>query len=178
MPAKQSGTLYVQTGQVVQNGVPESKTIAKEQTEIQKETQKLENLAEESTILFEAQSVFPFQLFPDKIIVESDKLTIIKRNLLVKNVFPILFDNLNSIAVHRTFIFASISTEVTGYEENPGDITHLWPKDAAKVKRLVMGILHAKNQGVDVGKIPIEDLLSGLEGIGKTTGEIETSPLN
>lgn len=189
MATKRSGTVYVQTGEVVQIDpvehtetivVPKedpSKKARRELKEMVTEREKLQDLASQPTIIFETQSVFPLQLFPDRLIIESDTITIVHRTLTSKGVFPILLDNLNSVSVNRDLLFAALTFELTGYENNPGGITHLWPGDAAKAKRYIMGLLNAKKQGVDVSKIPVEEIKENLEEIGKSTGEIETLPM-
>lgn len=186
MSVRKSGTLFVNSGEIVEEEtipkqeIPEDSAITKAREELKKIKEarnKLSELADKSTIIFQTQSAFPFQLFPDKIIVELDKITIVRRSFAMKNVFPILLDNLNSISVTRGFFFASLSFEITGYETNPGDIEFLWASDAAKAKRIIMGLVNARKQGVDVSKIPLEELKSDLEEIGKTTGDIETLPM-
>jgi hypothetical protein len=187
MATKRSGTVFVQTGEVVQETpveetiiVPKEDPVIKARRELKDmvhEKDKLKDLASQSTVIFETQSVFPFQLFPDRLIVESDKVTIVHRTFAWKGIFPILLDNLNSVSVNRGLLFAALSFELTGYENNPGDIVHLWPENAAKAKRYIMGLLNAKKQGVDISKIPITEIKDDLEKIGKSTGEIETLPM-
>jgi hypothetical protein len=188
MATKRSGTVFVQTGQVVQEEPvigtevipaddPEAQKAREQIQEIKDQRTKLATLANHSTVIFEAQAVFPFQMFPDRIIVEKDKVTLIHRTFAWKNVFPVLISNLNGVTVTRSFLFASLSLELTGYENNPDDIMHLRPSDAAKAKRYILGLIHAQKQGIDLSKIPIEELKDDLEEIGKTTGEIETLPM-
>jgi hypothetical protein len=188
MAFKRSATLFVQTGKVVQEEPtvvkevlpadnPVAKKAKKELRELVQEKEKLTNLAAESTVLYQSQSIFPFQLFPDRLIVESDKVTLVHRTMLWKNIFPMLIENINSVTVSRGVFFACLSFELTGYETNPGSIEFLWPEDAAKAKRYILGLIRAKKQGVDISKIPNEEMKEDLEEIGRTTGEIETLPL-
>jgi hypothetical protein len=188
MAMRKSGTLYVQTGKVVheeptvvQEILPPESAVAKkakkEIQEIKDAKEELKKLANQSSIIYQLHSVFPFQLFPDRLIIERDKITVVHRTIAWKNVFPMIIDNINSVTVTRSIFFASLSFELTGYETNPGSIEFLWPEDAAKAKRYIIGLINAKKQGIDVNKVPIEEMADDLEEIGKTTGEIETLPI-
>lgn len=188
MSIKRSGTYFAQTGRVIEETpfvtreiLPasslEAKKAKKKLTDLVEQKQKLQTLADQSNIIYRAKSVFPLQIFPDEIIVERDKVTIVHRTFAWKNVFPVLISNLNGVIATRSFFFASLSLELTGYENNPDDITHLWPEDAARVKRYILGLIHATKQGVDVSKIPLEELKENVEEIGRTSGEIETLPI-
>lgn len=67
---------------------------------------KLDRLAEKSgEVLFETRSVFPFDLFPDSVIVDINKVTIMKRDLLTQAVFPIIVKNINGARVYRSIFF-------------------------------------------------------------------------
>ncbi len=161
-----SRTLYVQTGKLVTKDA-----------KVEKAKQKLEALAHTPTVLCQVESAFPFQVFPDKIIIEKDKVTVVHRTFAWKNIFPIPIANLNGVNVTRDFLFASLAFELSGFESNPDPVTHIWPAEAAKAKRYILGLINAYKQEIDVMSIPLNELRANLEEIGRTTGEIETLPI-
>lgn len=148
------------------------------QTNLQETKEKLEKIAKQSKLLAKTRAIYPFQLFPDEIYIETDKITVVHRTLWFKTVHPIPIANLLSVTVTRGFLFASISFEITGFEKNPGDITHLWPKDAALTKRYIVGLIQALRQNVDLSEISPAEVREYIEEIGKTAGEIERSPIS
>ena len=157
---KKSGTILINS--------PDQKDTTKN-----KEIEKLDVLVEESNkILYEVSSVFPFQLFPDKIIVDSNKVTIIHKWLFSKYTFPILIEDLQTVKLSRGLIFASLSFEIRRFEENPGPVSHLWPEKAAKAEKIILGLLSAKRGGLNVTKIPSKEFKKKIEKIG-TSSESE-----
>lgn len=179
MAVTKSGTLFVNSGEIVEEEVIPKKQTSTEEVvqQLQETKEKLEKIAQQSKIVFRARSAFPFQLFPDEVIVETDKITVVHRTLLFKKVHPVPLENMTSIAVTRGILFASVSFEITGFDENPGNITHLWPETAAKIKRYVVGLIQARKQNVDLSLISADEIRDYVEDIGKTSGEIETLPM-
>jgi hypothetical protein len=135
---------------------------------------RLDKLAKESSeILYEISSVFPFQIFPDKVTIDTNKVTIVHKGLFFKNIFPILIGDIRTVKITRGLIFASLSFEVLGYEENPGTITHLWPETASKAEKIILGLLSTKREGLNISKIPKKELEKKVEKIGESTEKPE-----
>ncbi len=129
---------------------------------------KLNNLLERSNrIIFSTQTVFPFDFFPDEITIDETKIQIIKRTFFyTQQAFPILIKNIHNISVSSSLVFASVKFEITGMEENPGEITFLWNSDAYKIKRIITGMTAAVKEGIDLSAVPINELRHKLEEIG------------
>ncbi len=187
MAVKRTGTVYVDTGKVEEKKIVEevdvdqaaaSPTVVVEQLKQVKEAKKqLSEMAVGSKIIYKARSAFPFQLFPDEVVVETDKITVIHRSLWFKTVSPIPLDNMMSVTITRGILFASMSFEITGFETNPGDISHLWPSDAALAKRYILGLIQARKQQIDLTHVTPDDIREHVEEIGKLDGEIEALPM-
>lgn len=144
-------------------------------TTINSQLNDLDDLIKESnTTICRISSVFPFQIFPDEIIVDANKITIVRRNLLFKRSFPILINDILTIKVTRGIFFASMSFEVRGFEQNPNAVTFLWPEKATEAKVCILGILNVKKQNLDISKIPVELLKEKLTQIGEAEEEINT----
>ena len=137
-----------------------------------KELQKLDKLVTESNrIIYEVESAFPFQLFPDRLIIDENKITLIRKHLLFKRVYPIPYDNIATVRVNRTILFASLEFEVTRFTDPPSTLTHLNPSKAAKAKRYITGIMQAKKEDIDLTKLGLNDLRTRLEKIGGSANE-------
>lgn len=178
-----SGTLFMDSGEVVheapvvfvQDESNKKKTVVEK---LEETRQKLTEIAERSKLIYTAKAIFPFQFFPDEIVIETDKVTVIHRTLWYKTVHPMPLDYLMSVTVTRGILFAAISFEITGFETNPGDITHLWPGDAAKAKRYIMGLIEAKKENIDLSPVKPSEIRDQVEEIGRSTGDIETLPIS
>jgi hypothetical protein len=142
---------------------------------VNQEILKLEELVKETeTVIYQLSSVFPFQLFPDKIIIDKSKVTIVRKEIFFKRVFPILIENIKTVKVSRGLLFAAMEFEITGYEENPRPVTFFWPGEATKAKQYIFGLIQAKKGGVDLAKLTTVQIKKRLEEIGKAEEEVES----
>lgn len=144
--------------------------------ESSEESKKLTQLASEtSDVIYEVRSVFPFQLFPDKLIIDTNKITIVRKELFFKRIIPISYEDLITVMVNRSIIFASIDFDVKRLDRshNPRGITFLWPAKATIAKKYITGILTAKKAGVDFSKLTTTQIKKRLKEIGSGTEEAE-----
>ncbi len=162
------GTVYIQT---------ETKKEAQQREvgEVIEEVDKLGKLIDKTnSVIYETSSVFPFQLFPDRIIIDENKVTIVRKDLFFKRVFPIMYRDIITIRVNRSFLFASIEFEVKRIYKKPSSISYLKPKEATKVKKYIMGLVEAKKAGIDLSKLTTQQIKDKLEEIGGADEEAET----
>ncbi|MBI3980613.1 hypothetical protein HY345_01305 [Candidatus Microgenomates bacterium] len=156
----------VKKGIVFINGTKEQNGLY-EKTE---EEEKLVNLAQESDdIVCEISSVFPFQLFPDQVVVDKNKVIVIRNEFMYKRTFPILTEDIQTVRVTRGAIFASLEFEVVGYKKNPRPVTHLRPDDALKAEEYILGLVKAGRKKVDLSTLPSREIRKELEVVGKTS---------
>lgn len=168
----QKGVIYTGDKPLTKKIVVEDKTHEK----IQKETQKLEKLvADSDEVIYEATATFPFQLFPDKIIVDKNKVTVVRKEFLFKRSFPILIEDLRTVRVNRGLLFSSIEMEIMGFDQNPSPITHLSPVVATKVKQYLLGLMEAKRTGIDLSVLSAREVKNCISKIG--TSDEETNSL-
>jgi hypothetical protein len=161
MPKQKSGTVYI------------NKPTKKTRSNTKEDIKKLDKLVSESSYkILEIKSVFPFQIFPDKLIIELNKVNIIHLGLFFKNEFPILIDDIKTVKVTRGFVFSSILFEVRGYAKNPYPITYIWPNEADKAKNYIMALLDARNENIDLSNINRNILIKRLEEIGKSREDV------
>ncbi len=156
------------------NGTVYIKTVPDPQSEANEVAEKLgELVSKTNNIIYEISSVFPFQLFPDRIIVDENKVTIARKDLFFKRVFPLMYEDILTVRVNRGLIFAAMEFEIKRARLNPRPITYLWPKEAANAKKYIMGIIEAKKQKIDVSKLTAGQIRETLEEIGQAEEEAE-----
>ncbi len=137
--------------------------------EIEENAQKLDALAMESnSIIYEASSVFPFQLFPDKIVIDVNKITVDRRDFLFQRVYPILIEDVLTVRLDRGILFASLIFEVNKFIQIARPITYLKPHEAATARQYIMGLVQAKKAGIDLSKLTLDQIRIKLKEIGKT----------
>lgn len=136
------------------------------------EYKKLSDLTRETEeVLYEVSAVFPFQLFPDKIIIDKSRITIVRNGLFYKRIIPIPLRDTLTVKMTRGILFAAIDFEIKGYETNPSSVTHLWGGDAFTALIYMLGIIQAYKNKIDLSKIPTDKIMYKLEEIGRVEYE-------
>lgn len=123
----------------------------------------LADLAQE--VLFEAKSVYPYELFPDKITICLNRITITYVTPFSKDERPIPIEYLNTAHVTRGMFFASLSIETFGVEK-PNPIHHLRIDDARIARRYILALVECKKNGVNFGDYNIKEIREKLQSIG------------
>src|SRR5690606_20227287 len=98
--------------------------------------QELEQIVETSQkVLMRVKSVFPFQFFPDTVIVDPTKVDIIYSDFFWHRfVFTIPITAIKLIKINVGLFFATLLNEVDGYETNPDAVTFFPRNEAIKLR--------------------------------------------
>ena len=124
-------------------------------------------LAEKSKhVLFEAKTVFPFELFPDKITICLNRVTITYSSPFFKDERPMPIEFLNTAHVTRGLFFASLSIETFGVEKPP-PIHHLRIDEARTARRYILALVECKKNNIDFSKYGLAEIKNYLQTIGK-----------
>ena len=123
-----------------------------------------------------ASSVFPFQLFPDTVTVDQNKIDIIHKQFFwSKQVFTIFLEDLTNVAVSTGPFFATLKFEVRGFEENPEPVTFLWNDDAINLHRNIVGLAATRRKEIDISAVPKTIIEKHIPNIGKTHEDIRAA---
>lgn len=161
------GTVYVESETPRQSQ-------EREVGEVIREVDKLGKLIDKTnSIIYEISSFFPFQLFPDRVIIDENKVTIVRKELFFKRVYSIMFEDILTVRVNRGIIFAAIEFKVKRFGQNIRPITYLLPKEATLAKKYILGLIEAKNAKIDMSKLNVFQIKDKLEEIGQTGEEAE-----
>ncbi len=174
---KDKGTVYINAENInAENINPKNvndgtsnESAQNEVSKVIQEVEKLDKLVDETkSVIYEISSIFPFQFFPDKLIIDGNKVTIIRRELFFKRIYPILFRDILTVRVDRSILFASMNFEVRRFAKNPRPIQYLSPKKANKARQYIIGLVQAKRAGIDLSHLTANQIRDRLEDIGKT----------
>jgi hypothetical protein len=149
---------------------------SQEKTAKENEEQKLDYLAGKSErVIYKVRTVFPFTLFPTNIVIDTQKVTLIFGVFFYSyKMFPILLKDIRSVTVSTGLLFGTISFDKEGFQENPGTVEYLWREDALKVRRIIMGMMVATKEGVEMDALDDKSLLEKVEAIGRAREEGST----
>lgn len=118
--------------------------------------------------LFEADTVFPFTLFPDTVRLDREKLTIANRIFFrIAKVTSVPIADILSVEVDVGLFFGSVKLRSRYFFTNPRSVTYLWRHDAVKLQRLLQGYIIAHERKVDCTAIQTKDLVILLNDLGQ-----------
>ncbi len=158
-----------------QNNVPPSKKI--ENTEQDSATkdpepdqgENLRNLATRShEVLASITTVFPFTIFPDTLLLDRTKITIIKRNFFFSSeVMSIRIEDILNVTSGIGPFFGSITiaSRVLSSEDH-FTINYFWRHEAVHMKHLIQGYVIAQHNGIDTKHLEKRELLATLSELG------------
>lgn len=131
---------------------------------------KLEKIVHAShRIIFQCKSVFPFDFFPDEIIIDLNKIDI-NRGLFffTKQRISIPFKTVIGVTGINDLFFGSVVVETTGVEQTHVQVTKLWKNDAIKARRMIAGVLAAMTDNIDLAQLQPDYVERMVEEVGKS----------
>ena len=154
----------------------EAEHIKEDQKESIKMNSIIKNIVEkDNVILLKAKTVFPFDFFPDTIIIDTMKVSIITKNFFAsQQVATISIKDVVDVTLETAFFLSNIVITYLPKVDSPTGmikphehrINLLNNKDAMRIKNLLKGIQLAQREGIDVAKIRPEDLTQFIEKVG------------
>lgn len=141
----------------------------KERHELKPPSQRLDELLyKDRGRLYELSTVFPFDLFTDKIIISRTKVDLVYGVFFFsEHVISMLVKDLKNVKVTTGIFFASMSFELQGYEKNPPAIKFLQVHKAVRARRIIEGLIICETNKIDLKELPSSDLIAKLEDLGK-----------
>ncbi len=123
-------------------------------------------------VLFEANTVFPFTLFPDTVTLDRQKLTIAKRLFFrVAKIASSPIADIQSAQANVGPFFGSIQLTSRFFFTNQRSVNFLWRRDALRLQHLLQGYIIAHEKHVDCTQIPTHQLIELLDDLGQGTSE-------
>ncbi|HSW77895.1 MAG TPA: hypothetical protein VLG36_03795 [Candidatus Chromulinivoraceae bacterium] len=138
----------------------------------EKELRDVENLKhivkKSHEVLASARTVFPVTLFPDSIIVDRTKVSIIKRDFFwTSNTISFQIEDVLNVSCGTGPLFGSltIASRVMSTIDH-FQINFLWRNDAIFFKHLIQGHIIAKNNKLETDKLSRKEMIETLCELG------------
>lgn len=125
-------------------------------------------VAKSNEVLATAHAVFPFDLFPDTVIVDRTKVTIIKHGFFwsAETISIRIEDILNvTTGVGPLFGSLTVASRVMSSVDH-FKINYFWRKDAIHLKHIIQGYVIAHHNKIDVSHLSNKDLIDTLSELG------------
>ena len=122
-------------------------------------------------VLLTISSFFPFDLFPDKIIVDENKVRIINKFFFfTEKIDCILLDNITDVEITTSPFFATLKIRDASYYRYPRifKVRLLKIHEALEASRLIQGLISAKKAFIDFSNLNLKVLKEDLELLGDT----------
>ena len=118
-------------------------------------------------VLFQANTVFPFTLFPDTVTVDREKVSFTSRFFFgIAKLTGVPIRDILSVEADIGPFFGSVHTSSRYFVTNPKSINWLRRKDAEKLQRLLQGYVIAHEQDINCDNIPKDKLIAMLTALG------------
>lgn len=133
------------------------------------EADKLKSMVKRShQVLASVRTVLFMTIFPDSIVVDRSKISIIKRNFFWNtNVISFQIEDVLNVSCSTGPLFGSltIASRVMSTVDH-FNVNYLWRNDAVFMKHLIQGHIIAKNNKLDTDKLTRKELVEMLCELG------------
>lgn len=141
-------------------------------TDVAAATSELEQLnrliSRTQRVLLRANTFFPFDFFPDEIVIDENQVNIIRRRFIAtKDIESILISEIKSVTVSTSLFFSSLT--ISRLKPNYEDINiDYLPNQAAKdARQIIQGLMVSEKAEVDIAKIETNLLSKKLKELGR-----------
>ncbi len=153
------------------------KELIKEDTKVQETARvKLQELASRNdVILMKVRTLFPFDFFPDTLIIDMTKVNILSKHFwATETITNLNLKDIIDVSVETAWFMGNlVITYVPNVDGAVGMVnpsTHkislLKCKDALRAQRILKGILVARREGIEISKCTPEELMNVVERFG------------
>lgn len=138
----------------------------------EREKQELEKLKQmvlhSREVICQAQTVFPLTLFPDDVVLDRTKVTIVKRNFFwSSNVISIRIEDILNVSSNVGPFFGSLILSIRIMNSvDHFQIDRFWRSDAIYLKKMIQGYMIARNNDVSLDTLKKQELIDTLLELG------------
>ena len=138
--------------------------------------QKLDELLQRSKqTIYRVSSVFPFDFFPDTLIIDPNKVCIVTNTFFYETrIHSILYQNIRDVMVETSLLFGTLKMALEGYRTNSVSIGYLKKKEAVKARRIIDGVCTSIYDGIDIAAIEVAELAEKAEEIGRAREKLDS----
>lgn len=127
-------------------------------------------------VIYKIKAMFPFDLFPDELVIDEIKVSIIYKYFVSQEVNNILIKDITDIVFSSSFLFGSLritggeyqDTGTSGISENsPLVINRLRIAQAQIARSVILGLMIFSDQKVDTSQMTVEEIFNKTNELGK-----------
>lgn len=127
-----------------------------------------ELISESTTPLYVLQTVFPFVLFTDKVIIRTNHVDVIRGVFFWSAVSTrVQITDIRQVSIEFNPFFATLDIIPQGPLEQTLSVAYLWKSQAKKARRIIAGLMESHQNRVDFAKYNRPTLVRSIEELGK-----------
>jgi hypothetical protein len=132
------------------------------------EEEKLDRIIEKSKrIILKISTVFPFDFFPNDIIVSENQIDVVIREFFFsEHIETVLLSQIEQVSVETSLLFGSLTISILKPQSVSIVIPYFWRADAILARRIVYGLMAAAKEKIDISELDTTTLVKKLEKIG------------
>lgn len=133
-------------------------------TKVEEDRQTVSDLiAKSNRPIISISSLFPWDLFPNTIIVEENRVTFIFRQFLSSQSHSIEIKDISNVFIESSLFFATIQVVSRTYIQNDVKIGNLYRKKAIKVQRIIEGLRIFREHNINTSNYEVDELIAKTE---------------
>jgi hypothetical protein len=131
------------------------------------------DISKDNVFLFKFKAIFPLDLFPDEVILDKLKISIIKRDFFFsKRIITLPLTTTINVKIFRGPITSQIEIDDTStLHQNPIPIRNIFIHDAIRFQELVEGIVIGMRQGINLMRMDKDELIDTASKWGAVKAE-------
>ena len=111
---------------------------------------------------------FPVDFFPNTLVIEEERITVITRNFLSSEIYSVDIRNIANVLINTTFFFSQLVIISKTFEENEIKIKNLRTSEAIFARRIIEGLRTLKNEKINTSAYSTDELISTLKELSTT----------
>ena len=119
-------------------------------------------------VLLKISSVFPWDIFPSKIVVEDARLVVVHRQLFASQVHSVDIKDISNIFFDTGIIFAQLTIISDTFAQNQIIINRLWKNDAILARSVIEGLRSFIAHDIDTTSLQTKELVDKLKVLNAT----------
>lgn len=158
----------IQTAPVAEKSVEEEgkyENTKNQATKKESDKQTVDDLVKKSNriIISISSKIFPWDFFPDTIVVEESRVTFVFRQFLASQSHSVDIKDISNVFIESSLFLATLQVVSQTFIQNDIKIVHLRRKQAEKVRRIIEGLRTFIQNNIDTSNYEIEELIEKIE---------------
>lgn len=121
-------------------------------------------------VLYRVTAIFPFDLFPDELVVDEIKVSVVFKKFLYQATNTMLIKDIANVSVDNNWIFGSLV--VRGEDDQKGNgplvINRLDINRAKEARAIIQGLMIYLDQKIDTSQMPVEEVVQKTIELGQS----------